>query len=322
VSAEVRAPALLAAGHLAYFQGDNDQAQPLLELADELFRGLDDRRGRARSLGRLAWLAQDTGDVNRGERLLAVVIDLLPQVTEPRARGDVLRFIGGGLGIRGELVPARAYLEEERAIWEALGNSPKLANCLNNLSWVALKDGDLTRARELLDESIAAARAANDRFSFALALGGRGVVAVLEGDMSAAALVAAEHLELCREDGDRRQACESLVVAAAVAARSHPTDATRLVAAAEALGALDEVHRGILERHVAPAAGLLSKEVAAMLQAEGASMSLSDAVTSALQVLEEPRRAKRPGSPHAARGTHSDAQRAPPRPPRGSAPGR
>ena len=251
-SSRATARGLLAAGHLSYFQGEAAEARPLLEQAAALSAELGDAGGQARALGRLAWLAAHAGDRGREATLLAEVLALLPAVSEPVERGDVLRFVGGSLASQGDLVGARERYEEERAVWEALGNRQRVANCLNNLGWTALLSGDLARARTLLDESLALARGAGDSFGMTLALGSRCVVALLEGEPAVAARLAAENLQRCREEGDKRLASESLVVAAAIVAEGRPEDAVRLVAAAESLGEVEEVHRDIVRSRRGP----------------------------------------------------------------------
>ena len=197
----------------------------------------------------------------------------------------MLRFVGGSLASLGDLVGAWERYEEERAAWEALGNRQRVANCLNNLGWTALLSGDLARARTLLDESLALARGAGDSFGMTLALGSRSVVALLEGEPAAAARLAAEHLQRCREEGDKRLASESLVVAAAIVAEGRPEEAVRLVAAAESLGALEEVHRDIVRSHVDPAAQEIGEARLAALRDGGARLSLAQATEEAIAGL-------------------------------------
>ena len=145
--------------------------------------------------------------------------------------------------------------------------------------------GDLARARTLLDESLALARGAGDSFGMTLALGSRGVVALLEGEPAVAARLAAENLQRCREEGDKRLASESLVVAAAIVAEGRPEDAVRLVAAAESLGEVDEVHRDIVRSHVDPAARTIGEARLAALREAGARLSLAHATEEAIAGL-------------------------------------
>ncbi len=284
-SGRATARGLLAAGHLSFFQGEVAEARPLLEQAAALFAELDDAGGQARALGRLAWLAAHSGDTGREAALLDEVLALLPAISDPAERGDVLRFVGGSLASQGDLVGAWERYEEERAAWEALGNRQRVANCLNNLGWTALLSGDLARARTLLDESLALARGAGDSFGMTLALGSRSVVALLEGEPASAARLAAEHLQRCREEGDKRLASESLVVAAAIVAERRPEEAVRLVAAAESLGALEELHRNIVRSHVDPAAREIGEVRLAALMDGGARLSLTEATEEAIAGL-------------------------------------
>jgi predicted ATPase/class 3 adenylate cyclase len=287
-----RASGLLAAGHLAYFQGDLDQARPLLEEAEKLFGRLGDEQGRARAIGRLAWVAGDSGEREREGELLALARSLLPAIQDPAIRGDALRFVGGSLWSQGSLAAAGRAFEEERGIWAVLGNRQKTANCLNNLGWLAVTEGRLADAERLLDESLALAYDAEDRFSVMLALGSRSVVALLSDDRLGATGLASENLVLCREDGDRRLVPESLVVAAALAAAEHPVPALTLVGAAESLGALEPVHREIVATRIVPASEAAGFEGASAdeLRAAGGRLSLAEAVDAALVLLDPIRR--------------------------------
>jgi predicted ATPase/class 3 adenylate cyclase/DNA-binding CsgD family transcriptional regulator len=115
VERPVLAKALVAAGKLAFQQGDYVQAERLAEESLVLFRERGDTRGSATALeigGMVAWN-------------------------------------------RGDLSSAQALLQEALALYKQTNDNEGMVNSLFALAWLARSQGEYTRARALCEESLA-----------------------------------------------------------------------------------------------------------------------------------------------------------------------
>jgi non-specific serine/threonine protein kinase len=160
----LRAEALLAAGTLAYEQGDYDAAGVHFQASLEAHRDLGDDRGVAAALNQLAGLA--------------------------RARNDH------------EL--AIALYEHHLRVQQELGDKLGIAHALDELGHVAQVRGEYNRAIELHTQGLALFRELEDLSGAAYALNSLGVSARARGDYQQAAATLAESLALFEELGDKR----------------------------------------------------------------------------------------------------------------------
>ena len=111
----ILAKALVAAGKLAFQQGDYERAEMRAEESLALFREIGDTRGSAPVLeirGMLAWN-------------------------------------------RGNLSSAQALLQEALALYKQTNDKQAMVNSLFSLAWLARSQGEYTRARVLCEESLA-----------------------------------------------------------------------------------------------------------------------------------------------------------------------
>jgi tetratricopeptide (TPR) repeat protein len=133
----VRAKGLLAAGHLAHYQGDGARALPWLDEALALLRALGDVNWRAFALFARGVAAEDRGDYARARA------DLGEAVATLRATGDEdqLAWFRLHLGIvaygEGDLAAAATLGEEARALARRFGDEEIVATAVLHLAHVA-----------------------------------------------------------------------------------------------------------------------------------------------------------------------------------------
>jgi len=159
VSAELRVRAALTTAEFVWRQGDYEGGKALAEEA----RALHARHGLSGSLlGSLAVLA--ICEENLGNRDRAMELNELA-ISQARADGDdIMLVIGlGNLGnlalTEGELVSARAYIEECVALSRRLGQQRRTANGLVDLGFISLEESRQDAATTAFRESLALARA-------------------------------------------------------------------------------------------------------------------------------------------------------------------
>ncbi len=245
-----RAKALRGAGHLAYGQGDYDDARGLLEESLRLYRQFGDKRGIAIALAQLGRLSHGQGDH----------------------------------------ASATTVLEESRALFEELGDELGLAwPVASILGDVARDQGDDRRARELYEQGLAQARGRGDKHATANVLRGLAHLVRVQDDVEQAEALFKESLACVWELKDQRCACLSIEgLARATASPARAERAARLFGVAEALRErvatrLLPTERESYERDLAAVRAALGEERFAAAWAEGRAMSLEQAVAFALE---------------------------------------
>jgi len=149
------------------------------------------------------WLTHGYWSLGREslERLLA-----RPEAAEHnKARADALSLAGDLATQQGDLKAARTFLEESKAIGQALGDAGKLslgwACALLGQSWTWTLH-DTARAQHELDESIILLREVGETWRFGVALTMRGTLAENQGDWIHAREWHNESLMILRNIGD------------------------------------------------------------------------------------------------------------------------
>ena len=243
-----RVHALLAAGTLAFRQGDYDAAREHLESSLE----------RARSLG------------------------------HDSAAAAALRDLGREMAIdRGDFAAARERLRQSLAIERTLNSPFGRAWSLSYLGLLEHFAGDNAAARAFIEQSLPMLRALQDQWGTAVALAYLGRVASDEGDRSAAESMWQESLETCRTQGYLWCVPYLLEFLAGVAITGgEAVRGVRLAGAAEALretiGApLPPVWHDDRDRDLAPARRALSPSAYARTLEEGRAVLLDKAIAEA-----------------------------------------
>jgi predicted ATPase/DNA-binding CsgD family transcriptional regulator len=224
-SPAARAGALFAAGFLAYLQGDDAAAGPLLDGALALRRELGDRAGCSRALSFASAVALRRGDpaaralaeeavalgrASGDAQATAIAVHYLgyhartsdpaaaraapaDALAEAREAGDPfwiaveLNATAGALAATGEGDAARPLYEEALAMMRGIGDARGTACVLHNLGALARRQGDLRSARSCTQEALGLFQAAGDRHGAAWCLVGLGAVAAAAGRAQQAA---------------------------------------------------------------------------------------------------------------------------------------
>jgi predicted ATPase/class 3 adenylate cyclase len=208
----VRATVLEGAAALAWGQADLGPAEAHAEVALELFRLIDDKRGVARALNHLGLVSQERGAYER----------------------------------------ARSFFDESGALARELGNERGYAVAVVNLGGLALIEGDYGRAREFSERGLRLHRKHHSRDGEAISLLNLGFAALEEGATGEATKRLEESYERFRDLGFTEYLASCLEGLAGLAVvRGAPVEAARLLGHAEALReAADASFGGPFERRL------------------------------------------------------------------------
>jgi len=205
------------------------------------------------------------------------------------ARGEVgiarsnLGDIDGGISCHGE----------NAEISRRLGDGIRLSAALNNLGYCLLRRGRYDRATALFEEGLAVCRQIGHRTAESVMLGNLGLAALLEHRPADALGLFRLGLAIDRELGYAEGLIYGLVgIAAALSELDTAPDAARLLAAAQAAAGATaveleplEVEVEVVARTTAALEATLTDEQLARARADGAALSLDDAVEHALSAV-------------------------------------
>ena len=248
-----RVRALVGAGFLAHFQGDDDMAVAWLEKSLALSSDLDDPYWLALTLGLLGTVAEDRGDYG---------------VAEPR------------------FTDALALLREA-------GDQANFAATLLHLGIVAWGQGDVGRAAELCGEASELQRAVGDTWGLSNALAYLGLLAAERGEHARAAALHRESIGLRWESRTWEDIAGSLAdVAMLAAVTGRLEQAARLFGAAaalvEQLGRVIKLpERAVYERVRLGVFALLGQQAFAEAWAAGQKLPLEEAVAEATALTDQ-----------------------------------
>jgi non-specific serine/threonine protein kinase len=265
VPATVRALGLRAAGLLAVYRGDNEEASALGAESLALWRDLGDRQGTAFAL-------------------------------------HVLGFVDLAQGLYDQAV---AHIGEAQAIFEALGNRWWAVGVRSDvLGRAVYGQGDLAEATAILEDALAVYRELGDPLNAALVLNYLGFVACDRGDRAGAAARFAAGLPLWRQLGDLWTLADWLAGVATLAETcGTPERSARLFGAAEAL-CVEQGHafslpeRASIERAMGAARATLGDAAFAGGSAAGRALPLAQALDEASGFLASVAEVAAPAEPH------------------------
>ena len=129
---------------------------------------------------------------------------------DPAARAGALRGLGYVLREQNDFRRSAACFEEALALYEALGNEQRVADCLASLGWVAQFQGDAARVTTLFERSLATARGSGNQAVVPSVLSGMAFIAREGGDFGRAQKLWGEALAVARERGDLFEAATIL----------------------------------------------------------------------------------------------------------------
>jgi predicted ATPase/transcriptional regulator with XRE-family HTH domain len=290
VEPQLRAKAYHAAGTLATFQADNDQAIACYEHSLALRQELQDTAGMAATMLNLATVHYHRSAYAQSEALLTQVLDHYLAIQNLRGVASVLTNMGMVGQDQGQIEFAEGCYAEALAIQAELGNQRSRANLLGLLGTLAQEQGDHRKARPLFTASLELHRSLGLSPAMVTPLDGLGYVALAEGDLVSARASWLECLATTVTMEQPRFIVQALESCATLAgATGRPDLAARLWGAAAAL-------RQAIEAPLAPAIAALHH--AAQLRAQlgcdaqiwrqaweqGRAMSLDQAVDRAHQL--------------------------------------
>ena len=258
------AKALMAAGGLAFVQGDYVQGRRLYEDSLTMWRELGDRRQIAYLLSNLGFLTTAQGDYVAARSLLEESLAIRRELGDKRGTATSLNNLGLLLYRVGDPVAARALFNEGLAIWREFGDKQHIAMALTNLGLVASTQGDYALARSLYEEGLGIRKALGDKQGMAYTLEGFAGLAVAQG---------------------------------------HGIRAARLLGAVEALretihAPLPPANQADYARKVSAARAALGEQAFGAAWAEGRAMTLDQAIGEAMIAAETVQQAALPSTNH------------------------
>jgi predicted ATPase len=284
----LRAELLLAAGALAWLQGDYAAARPRLEESLAAARAAGDTPATGGPLLLLGLVALGEGDATGARPPLEEALTVARAAGDRAAEGTALWSLGEAASAAGDRGAARAAYTESLAAFRALGDGWVVSLALNSLGWLAMAEGDAAAARALLEENLARLRAAGPRWLLAAVLANLGAAALQLGDAERARAHFAEGLRLWRELARPDDATPGLAgLARLAAAQGQAERAGRLFGAAAALfpargRLIDNTDRAELDRQVAAARARLDPAAFAAGWAAGQALTPERAFALAL----------------------------------------
>ncbi|HET9848234.1 MAG TPA: tetratricopeptide repeat protein [Candidatus Dormibacteraeota bacterium] len=160
-----RLAALEAAGGVAYWQADMEQAQRIYTECLEMTRVLGDDRAVGNALYNAAFpriFASASAERAEALRLLAEALLLFRKVADETGVARVLWGTGNVYYFGGDYAAALPILQESEALWRKIDDRFGLAWSLHTLGLVALHMGDVERARQAWIDAVRLFVAAGD----------------------------------------------------------------------------------------------------------------------------------------------------------------
>ena len=278
-----------AMGELYRKQARYDEATEWLDRAYAVFASLQDREGIARVLHYSGTVAAHRANFDRARELYEESLTIRRELGDQAGTASLLSNLGIVARAQGQLDQARALHEEALAIRRAIGDRWAIGVSLNNLGNVAIDQGRFAEARALHEEGLAIRREVGDRWAIANALNNLGNLAREQGDYAQALSLYKESLKINHElDGKWAIAYLFEDFASLAVLCLQPARALRLVGAADALrkrtgSLLSPAELSKLESKLAIARAALAADLQERLVAEGAQMTLEEAIEYAFE---------------------------------------
>jgi tetratricopeptide (TPR) repeat protein len=289
MAASVRAKGLIGAGRLAAEQGDQREAEVLLEESVRLLRDSADERGLARALHNLGFALLAQGNSERAGALQKESLSLFRKARDGWGVAETLNNLGIVAEHEDDAEQAKMLYEESLLVRRELRDKRGIGLALINLGGLTMVHGDTEQAASLLEEGVRLVRELGDKLSLAISLSTLGTAELLRENPEHAQTLLEESLTLAEKLGDKVLTVQNLLeLAGAAGARGQFLRAARL------FGATDESCQALAgyfvsserERHDslrAAARAPLSEGAWKEAWAQGHTMTMDDAVSYALQ---------------------------------------
>lgn len=205
--ANLRGPALLGEGILAWRQGDLAGARPLLETSLDLARSTRDTWSMVSALRTLGVLAQNLAEYRTAEALLLESVALAQQLGDDELVGNSLLSLGNVALDESRHAEADRFYRDSLALAKKQSDTLGVAHALDNLGVSAWHRGDLAEAERLTDEVESVYRKLDMQSGLANVWHRRCLIAIARGDLQAAELHGLKALEVKRAHGESRGVC-------------------------------------------------------------------------------------------------------------------
>ncbi|MBA3530739.1 MAG: tetratricopeptide repeat protein [Ardenticatenales bacterium] len=270
-----------------------DEAIAWLEKARNSYERQAAWGGVGQSLTLLGEVLQRQGAYEQAQQQLEGGLALARKAKAQSTVISALYMLGVVALNRGDRESAQNYLEQSLALSRKEGDPQVKARALSFLGAVVLNEQQPALARQYLEEALALHRESGDRRGIANAQGNLGYLLYAQEELA----LARRHLEDClrisQELGDKLYLAYMFVALAAIAIQEQPTAtsrarrATRLAGVVATLLAmtgavLEPYEQGIYERTLNAARALLGEAEFDNALADGAALTLEEAVAYAL----------------------------------------
>ena len=279
-------------GMVADALGDRATMQALLEQSLAVSREIGDKAMIAMTLNNLGLAATRRNENESAVRLYHESLELMREMGDRQRTAMVLRELGDTLWKIGDYARAEARLQESLAIHQAIGYQRGVADALDSLGSLALKQGQYASARSWYEQSLVYAREWGYKSTTVTTLNNLAIVMIELDDFQTARMLYQESILLAREIQKTSSLPYISVGLTAIAThRGLHTNAARSSAALETwrasatdqLGPLDQK---FLARSIAQARAALSPTEFDAAWAQGAQMTLDQAIDEALKAME------------------------------------
>jgi tetratricopeptide (TPR) repeat protein len=249
----------------------------------------------AKGLSGLAGLAYWQGDYATARRSYEEAVQIYRRLGDRLATAHALFGLSTTLIWLGEHDGGTKLVGQARQIYEELGEKSEVRNILMASGFARWRQGDLAGARGLWEESMEIAREVGDDAEAAINQLALASLSSLEGNDAEAMAEAGRGLEELVALKNSAGTVMALDWIAALACSRMPRDACRLAGAAEKLrarqgGGVRPESVGLVPARVGATPVIGEQEAAAAFE-DGSALDLDGAVTLALTMLEEARRA-------------------------------
>jgi non-specific serine/threonine protein kinase len=184
----LRGRALLHAGFMPFWMGDDERAAELFDRSLETGRRLEDPAMISQALGGLARVALRT-DVPEGRRLAREALAVSEGAGDEPGRSNALHLLGVGAQIAGDLTEARDWMTQRLALVRSMGNDFLAASEASNLSMVERQLGNLDTAETLVREALEIGERIGDQFITPFAIAGLAAIATERQEYERAAIL-------------------------------------------------------------------------------------------------------------------------------------
>jgi predicted ATPase/DNA-binding SARP family transcriptional activator len=179
----IRANALKVAGEMVLNIGELEQGTIFLEESRTLFKesGTDGKKGLAYSLRNLHGMARSKGDVIQAKALLEESLALSTEEGDLFNIGECLRFLGSIAIEQGDLVQASRLYQENLALRKEIGDLDGEALAYMWMGWFYMDLFDIEKTRSLFKKGLQIGSLIKNTFLVSIALSGLGGIDWLQG---------------------------------------------------------------------------------------------------------------------------------------------